>query len=63
MKTETIKLYEDRDDVTLTAYIWDDSFEMLAGERRPAVLICPGGGYLVCSERETEPVALRFMSM
>lgn len=63
MKTETIKLYEDRDDVTLTAYIWDDSFEMLAGARRPAVLICPGGGYLACSGREAEPVALRFMGM
>ena len=46
MRTETIKLYENRDNVTLTAYVWDDSFEMLAGAKRPAVLICPGGGYL-----------------
>lgn len=63
MRTETIKLYENRDNVTLTAYVWDDSFEMLAGAKRPAVLICPGGGYLCCSEREAEPVALRFMGM
>ena len=26
-----------------------------------AILICPGGGYDYCSEREAEPVALRFL--
>jgi acetyl esterase/lipase len=26
----------------------------------PAVLICPGGGYDYCSERESEPIAIRF---
>lgn len=30
--------------------------------RRPAVIICPGGGYDHLSERESEPVALRFLS-
>jgi acetyl esterase/lipase len=29
----------------------------------PAVLICPGGGYDYCSERESEPVAVRFAAM
>jgi acetyl esterase/lipase len=29
--------------------------------RRPAVIICPGGGYEHLSEREAEPVALRFL--
>ena len=28
--------------------------------QRPAVIICPGGGYEYCSVREAEPVALRF---
>lgn len=63
MKVETFKLYEDRDDVTLTAYILDDSKEMLNGKPRPAILICPGGAYLICSDREAEPVAMRFLSM
>lgn len=29
--------------------------------RRRAMLICPGGGYDWCSEREAEPVAFRFL--
>ena len=32
-------------------------------KRRPAVLICPGGGYAFCSPREAEPVALRFVAL
>lgn len=63
MKTEVIRLYEDREDVTLTTYILDNSAEMLRGKSRPAILICPGGGYMNCSDREGEPVALKFASM
>lgn len=58
-----IQLYEDRADVTLTTYVLDDSPEMLDGGYRPAVLVCPGGAYLGCSDREAEPVALRFAAM
>ena len=28
--------------------------------KRPAVIICPGGGYEYCSVREAEPIALRY---
>lgn len=63
MKTEVIKLYENRNDVTLTTYVLQDSLEMLAGKRRPAILICPGGAYLNCSDREAEPIAMKFASM
>lgn len=63
MKTEVIYLYKNRKDVTLTAYILEDSPELLAGKTRPAVIICPGGGYFGCSDREAEPVALKFASM
>lgn len=31
--------------------------------RRPAVVICPGGGYTHWGERETEPMAMRFMAL
>ena len=60
---ERIKLYPEREDVTLTAYVLDDSIEMQKGKRRPAVLICPGGAYVTCSDREGEPVAMAFASM
>lgn len=63
MKIEKIGLYEDRQDVTLTGYILDDSPELLNGKVRPAILICPGGGYFNCSNREAEPIAVRFAAM
>lgn len=63
MTHETINLYEGREDATLTTYVLDDSGEMLKGKARPAILICPGGAYLFCSDREGEPVASRFNAM
>lgn len=63
MRTECIQLYPTREDVTLTIYVWTDSPNLLAGKKRPAVLICPGGGYFNCSDREAEPIALRFAAM
>jgi len=63
MITKTIELYEGRSDVTLTTYILSDSPVLLIGKKRPAILICPGGAYLACSDREAEPVALRFAAM
>lgn len=62
MRSERFNLYEDRDDVFLTTYLWDGSPE-LSGAPRPLILICPGGGYVYCSDREAEPVALRFAAM
>lgn len=63
MRSEVIYLYEDREDVTLTTYVLDDSKEIRCGKPRPAVLICPGGAYLNCSDREAEPVAMKFLAM
>lgn len=63
MINQTIQLYENRPNITLTTYVLDDSSQMLNGTRRPAVLVCPGGAYLGCSDREAEPVALRFTAM
>ena len=37
MQSEKIRLYEDRDDVTLTTYVLDDSPEMLKGKIRFAL--------------------------
>lgn len=60
---QTIYLREGRRDVRLSAYVLEDSRELLRGKKRPGILICPGGGYLTCSDREAEPVALRFAAM
>ena len=45
---------------TLTAYLLDTSKEMPNMKERPAVLVIPGGGYYMCSDREAEPIAMAF---
>lgn len=45
----------------MVTYLWDDSREIPI-DRRPVILICPGGGYHMTSDREAEAVALRLMS-
>lgn len=63
MKTEQIFLYEGRQDVSLTTYLWEDGVDFEPGVQRPAILICPGGGYLNCAVQEGAPIALRFAAM
>lgn len=46
----------------LYTYIWENSAEMDPKRIRPAVVICPGGGYGMTSDREAEAVALQLMS-
>ena len=48
---------------TLMAYCADNTKEADIERKRPAILICPGGGYGFLSDREAEPVALRFLSL
>ncbi len=62
MLTQTISIRDDVQTVYLESYILKDSPEFQSGVRRPAVLISPGGGYLFTSDREAEPVALRFLA-
>jgi len=62
MICKTIQLYEDKPTVTLSTFLWEPSSELYAGPR-PAVLVCPGGAYLNCSDREADPIALRFAAM
>lgn len=59
MKSEVIVLNEERD-VTLTAYIQDVKGEF-GFDKRPAMLVLPGGGYAMCSDREADPVALTYL--
>ena len=47
---------------TLTGYIQTPSEEIPGKTQRPAILIAPGGGYTMVSDREAEPVALAYAS-
>ncbi len=46
-----------------TAYLLEDSKELLPGKKRPVMVIAPGGGYLFTSDREAEPIAMKFLSL
>ena len=48
--------------VTLTAYLPTASDEMPNYKTRPAILVIPGGAYMMCSDREAEPIALSFLA-
>ena len=48
------------EDASLEGYILDCELSLGQETARPAILICPGGGYVYCSPREAEPVALRY---
>lgn len=61
MKYETICLNEKRN-VTLTSFILPVGGEFRNIPARPAILILPGGGYGMCSEREAEPVAMSYLA-
>lgn len=58
MNTVKIVLNADRD-VSLTAYIQEVEGEF-GFTRRPAMLVLPGGGYAMCSDREADSVALAY---
>ena len=60
MKTEVIVLNEERN-VTLTAYLLQVGGEFANIPKRPAILILPGGGYQMCSDREADPVAMPYL--
>jgi len=45
---------------TLEGYILDCEISYGLEKKRPAIVVCPGGGYLYCSPREAEPIALRY---
>lgn len=47
---------------TLTTYVISHS-EAIALDKRPFILVCPGGGYEHVSEREGEIIALSFLAM
>lgn len=61
MEIQKLTLNEERD-VTLTAMLLGTGTEYHFIDRRPAVIIIPGGAYQYCSVREADPVASRFLA-
>lgn len=59
MKTIVCEL---KDGASIMGYIHERSAEMPHMTKRPAILICPGGGYSMLSSREADPPALAFLA-
>ncbi len=69
MELKTIDLYQTLNitpppgaSAVLRCYIQRPSDEFGPGRTQPGVLIFPGGGYRIVSEREAVPIALRFLA-
>lgn len=55
-------LGENNANPTLEIYLPYNMSEMhRENQKRPCMLVCPGGGYGFCSQRESEPIALNFL--
>ena len=52
MKCERIFLNDDKS-VWFDTYLWDNSAELKPGYKRPAVLVCPGGGSILLTEKRS----------
>lgn len=71
MKIETVHLKEhypqlgaDGKDPVLICYLPDNLREMgWEKKRHKAMVVCPGGGYSMVSQREAEPIALKLLAM
>lgn len=48
--------------VSLTAYLLDN-YDFDKQRQRPAIILCPGGAYMMRSDREAEPIAIKMMSL
>ena len=52
--------FEGKENVFLDCYVLNSGLKLGQEMARPAVVICPGGGYVYLSQREAEPVALAY---
>ena len=50
----------DRPGASLEGYLLDCYANLGQYEKRPAILVCPGGGYVYCARSEGEPVAMAY---
>lgn len=61
-ETFTIRAEGSLPGAKLCTYILEPSNELMI-KNRPLILMCPGGGYEWTSDREAEPLAVRFLAM
>ncbi len=62
LKKEFPFLGENGRDPVLELYLPENLTEMKRDDqKRPCMVVCPGGGYWICSRREAEPIALHFL--
>ena len=57
-----IKVDGYKETADLYTYFLDNSIEMHINRKRPVVVICPGGGYAMTSDREAEPIAMQYLA-
>ena len=64
MRYEKIKMHVDGsgDSTYFALYVLDDSPEFCNKEKRPLMLVIPGGGYCMTSDREAEPIAMTYLA-
>ena len=53
-------IYPENENVYLECYVLDSAVKLGQEKKRPAVIVCPGGGYVYLSPREGEPVAMAY---
>lgn len=63
MKVETISLWDDGSNARYTSYLFEKEESVKLIDSRPAMVVCPGGGYLSTEYREGEPVAMHFLNL
>lgn len=57
-----IKVEDYQETADLYTYMLDNSVEMHPNRKRPVIVICPGGGYTMTSDREAEPIAMQYLA-
>ncbi|WP_035345357.1 alpha/beta hydrolase [Halalkalibacter hemicellulosilyticus] len=60
---KTITIQTKHTEVPLYTYFLNQSPEIDPERKRPIVIVCPGGSYERTSDREAEPVAIKFNAM
>ncbi len=60
MRYEKFYLSETNKDIHLECMLYTPCETLPSLKVRPAVVVCPGGGYNLCSDREADPVAMYY---
>ena len=61
MIVTTTPLWDDGSSARYISYLFEKEESLKMVDKRPALIICPGGGYLSTEYREGEPVAMHFL--